>query len=145
MLELIPLAIWDDFLGFLNTLMTPIYWAISGTIVGFHWLFSQFMDFNSGWTWALSIIALTVVVRTLMIPLFVRQINSSRKMQLVAPKARAVQEKWAHDRERQGPGGRRDRGSGACRDDTPDGSTRHAEPVRGNASSVCGAPGRRLA
>jgi len=101
-LELLPLNVWDSFLGFLNTMMQPIYWAMSGIITGFHWLFSRFMDPHSGWTWALSIIALTVVIRTLMIPLFVRQINSSRKMQLVAPKAKALQEKYGADRERYG-------------------------------------------
>lgn len=89
-------------MGFLDLIMYPIYWAMSGIIVGFHTLFSTFLDPDSGWTWTLSIVSLTVVIRTLMIPLFVRQINSSRKMQLVAPKARALQEKYGQDRERYG-------------------------------------------
>ena len=93
---------FDGFLGFLDLIMQPIYWAISGIIVGFHWLYSQVLDPNSGWTWVLSIVSLTIVIRTLMIPLFVKQINSSRKMQLVAPKARALQEKYGQDRERLG-------------------------------------------
>ncbi|WP_332836190.1 membrane protein insertase YidC [Propioniciclava soli] len=88
--------------GFFNLLMQPIYWAISGIIVGFHNLYSMVLDANSGWTWVLSIVSLTIVIRSLMIPLFVRQINSSRKMQLVAPKARALQEKYGQDRERYG-------------------------------------------
>ncbi|HHU37846.1 MAG TPA: membrane protein insertase YidC [Propionibacterium sp.] len=83
-------------------LMEPIYWVMSGILVGAHSLWSMVMDPNSGWTWVLSIVSLTVVVRTLMIPLFVRQINSSRAMQLVAPKARALQEKYGSDRERYG-------------------------------------------
>ena len=33
-----------DFGNALNAMMQPIYWAISGILVGFHWLFSQFMD-----------------------------------------------------------------------------------------------------
>ena len=99
---LIPLNIWDSIGQGLNTMMQPIYWVISGIIVGFHWLFSQFMDPRAGWTWALSIISLTVVVRIVMIPLFVRQINTSRKMQLLGPKQKALQEKWGHDRERLG-------------------------------------------
>ena len=89
-------------MGFLNLIMYPFFWAMSGIIVGFHWLYSQLLDPNSGWTWTLSIVSLTVVIRTLMIPLFVRQINSSRKMQLVAPKAKALQEKYGQDRERYG-------------------------------------------
>ncbi|WP_282006225.1 membrane protein insertase YidC [Propioniciclava sinopodophylli] len=82
--------------------MQPIYWVMSGILVGAHQLWSFVLDPNSGWTWVLSIVSLTVVVRTLMIPLFVRQINSSRAMQLVAPKARALQEKYGSDRERYG-------------------------------------------
>jgi YidC/Oxa1 family membrane protein insertase len=90
---------WSDFLGVLNSAMEPLYWAVSGIMVFAHWMFSQFMDPNSGWTWTLSIIFLTAVIRSLMIPLFVRQINSSRKMQLVGPQMRAIQEKYGHDRE----------------------------------------------
>jgi YidC/Oxa1 family membrane protein insertase len=99
---LIPLDLGADFLNALNVLMQPIYWAISGVLVGFHSLFSGFLDRNAGVTWVLSIVSLTVVVRTLLIPLFVRQINSSRKMQLLGPKMKALQEKYGTDRERLG-------------------------------------------
>ena len=91
-----------DFGNALNAMMQPIYWVISGIVVGFHWLFSQFLDPNAGHTWLLAIISLTVVVRVAMIPLFVRQINSSRKMQLLAPKIKSLQEKYGTDRERLG-------------------------------------------
>lgn len=89
----------DGFLQVLDWLMQPIYWAISGILVGFHWLYGQVMDLNSGWTWALAIISLTVVIRTLMIPLFVKQINSSRKMQVLGPKVKELQDKYGHNRE----------------------------------------------
>ncbi len=55
---------------------------------------------NSGWTWALSIVGLTVTIRTLLIPLFVKQIKSSRNMQLLQPQIKALQQKYKHDRER---------------------------------------------
>jgi len=99
---LIPMNLWDDFLGVLSAAMTPLYWAVSGILVGFHWLLSLFMPADSGWTWALSIVLLTVVIRTLLIPLFVRQINSSRNMQLLQPKVKELNDKWGHDRERLG-------------------------------------------
>ncbi len=99
---LIPLDLGADFMNVLNLIMQPIYWAISGVLVGFHSLYSGFLDPNGGATWVLSIVSLTVVVRTLLIPLFVRQINSSRKMQLLGPKMKALQEKYANDRERLG-------------------------------------------
>lgn len=37
----------DGFLQVLDWLMQPIYWAMSGIIVGFHWLYSQVMDPHS--------------------------------------------------------------------------------------------------
>ncbi len=99
---LIPLDFGADFLHALDAMMQPIYWVISGIVIGFHWLYSRVLDPNSGITWVLSIISLTVVVRLAMIPLFVRQINSSRKMQLLQPKMKALQDKYGTDRERLG-------------------------------------------
>jgi len=98
----VPLSLWDDFLGFLNTIMQPLYWAVSWILVAFHWFFSLFMDPDWGWTWALSIVLLTMVIRTALIPLFVRQINSSRNMQLLQPKVKALQDKYGADREKLG-------------------------------------------
>ena len=53
-----------------------------------------------GAAWALSIIGLTLVIRALLIPLFVKQIKSSRNMQLLQPKVKELQKKYGHDRER---------------------------------------------
>ena len=54
----------------------------------------------SGIAWVLSIIGLTIVIRALLIPLFVKQIKSSRNMQLVQPHVKELQKKYGHDRER---------------------------------------------
>jgi YidC/Oxa1 family membrane protein insertase len=51
-------------------------------------------------SWVLSIVGLTVVVRAALIPLFVKQIKSSRNMQLIQPKVKELQKKYGHDRER---------------------------------------------
>ncbi|MCB0912967.1 MAG: membrane protein insertase YidC [Propionibacteriaceae bacterium] len=102
-LLLLPLNLWDDFLGMLGAMMTPLYWAVSGILVGFHSLLTMLgMDPDLGITWALSIVLLTVVIRTALIPLFVRQINSARNMQLIQPKVKELNEKYGHDRERLG-------------------------------------------
>ena len=53
-----------------------------------------------GAAWALSIIGLTMVIRAALIPLFVKQIKSSRNMQLLQPKLKELQKKYGHDRER---------------------------------------------
>jgi len=85
---------------FFNTVMYPLYWVVSVVLEGWHSLFSTFMPADSGWTWALSIIGLTLVVRAALIPLFVKQIKSSRNMQMLQPKVKELQKKYGHDRER---------------------------------------------
>ncbi len=102
MTPLLLFGIWDSILGFLDTLMTPIYAAVSGILVGAYHLLSPIFGEGSGLSWALGIVALTVVIRTLLIPLFVKQINSARNMQLLQPKVKALQEKYGADRERLG-------------------------------------------
>ena len=49
---------------------------------------------DSGWTWALSIVGLVIVIRILLIPLFVKQIKASRGMQLIQPEMKKIQEKY---------------------------------------------------
>ena len=100
--QIVPLDLWGDLLGALNTMMAPLYWAVSWVMTTFHALFASFLGADSGWAWALAIISLTVVIRTALIPLFVRQIRSSRNMQLLQPQMKALQEKYGHDRERLG-------------------------------------------
>ena len=90
-----------DFFSELGSfIMTPLYYAISFVLDLFHQLFSRFMPADSGAAWALSIIGLTLVIRAALIPLFVKQIKSSRNMQLIQPKVKALQKKYGHDRER---------------------------------------------
>ena len=96
------LAVWDGIIDLFNTVMTPLYWAVSALLVGWHWLLGHVLDPNGGWAWALSIAGLTIVIRTLLIPLFVRQIRSSRNMQLLQPKMKELQKKYGHDREKLG-------------------------------------------
>ncbi|TDU89868.1 YidC/Oxa1 family membrane protein insertase [Kribbella voronezhensis] len=102
LLAIPELALWDGIVSIFNAVMTPLYWAVSALLVGWHWLLSQVFDPNSGWAWALSIAGLTIVIRTLLIPLFVRQIRSSRNMQLLQPKMKELQKKYGHDREKLG-------------------------------------------
>lgn len=90
-----------DFFGQIGSfIMTPLYYAISTVMIGFHKLFSTFLDSSGGLSWALSIIGLTLVIRAALIPLFVKQIKSSRNMQLIQPKVKELQKKYGHDRER---------------------------------------------
>jgi YidC/Oxa1 family membrane protein insertase len=93
-----------DFLVDVGTaIMTPLYYVTSWILVGWHWLFTQIgMDPEKGYTWVLSIVGLTVTIRALLIPLFVKQIKSSRNMQMLQPRVKELQKKYGHDRERLG-------------------------------------------
>lgn len=81
-------------------IFTPLYWAISGLLVGAHWFFSLFLNPASGTAWALSILGMVIIIRAALIPVFVKQIKSSRNMQLLQPKMKELQKKYGHDRER---------------------------------------------
>jgi YidC/Oxa1 family membrane protein insertase len=81
-------------------IMTPLYYLVSVVLVGFHKVFGAIFGDDSGWAWGLSIIGLTPVLRAALIPLFVKQIKSSRNMQLLQPKVKELQKKYGHDRER---------------------------------------------
>ncbi len=75
--------------------------AVSWILVTFHRVFASFWGEDSGWAWVCSIVGLVVVMRTLLIPLFVRQIRAQRNMQLIQPQIKEIQAKHAGDRERQ--------------------------------------------
>jgi YidC/Oxa1 family membrane protein insertase len=81
-------------------IMTPLYFLVSAVLVGWHWAWGQVIDPSGGAAWALSIIGLTLVIRAALIPLFVKQIKSSRNMQLIQPKVKELQKKYGHDREK---------------------------------------------
>ena len=82
-------------------IMVPLYYVISAVMIGWHELFTLIgLDPDGGLSWALSIIGLTLVIRAALIPLFVKQIKSSRNMQLLQPKVRELQKKYGHDRQR---------------------------------------------
>src|SRR3954451_20506830 len=79
--------------------MTPLYYLTSFVLLSFHKLFGGIFGPATGLAWILSIIGLTVVIRAALIPLFVKQIKSSRNMQLLQPKVKELQKKYGHDRE----------------------------------------------
>ncbi len=97
---LVPLSIWDGLYGLLSAMMQPLYWVISGLMVLFHGFWSPLFGADSGVSWTLAIVTLTLVVRTLMIPLFVKQVNSSRALQMLQPRIQELQKKHGSDRER---------------------------------------------
>jgi len=54
-----------------------------------------------GLSWAWSIVAVTVVVRVLLVPVAIRQIHSMQSLQIHAPEMKAIQQRYKHDRQKQ--------------------------------------------
>ncbi len=88
------------FKGIGSFIMTPLYFVISAVLLFWHRVWGGLFGEASGIAWVLSIVGLTVVIRALLIPLFVKQIKSSRNMQLLQPRVKELQKKFGHDRER---------------------------------------------
>jgi YidC/Oxa1 family membrane protein insertase len=78
-----------------SIILWPIKWAIELILVAFHslWTFLG-LDPDAGLTWVLSIVGLVLVVRAALIPIFVRQIKSQRRMLEVAPQLKKIQDKY---------------------------------------------------
>ena len=79
----------------MDTLLWPLKVAVAWVMVTIHkaLVLIGFPD-GPGVAWVLSIIGLTIVVRLLIMPLFVKQIRASRGMQLLQPEMKALQAKY---------------------------------------------------
>jgi YidC/Oxa1 family membrane protein insertase len=77
----------------LGGVLTPIEDILTEVLVWLHQ--------TGGLTWAWSIVALTVIVRMLLVPLAVKQIHSMQSLQLHAPEMKAIQQRYKNDRQRQ--------------------------------------------
>ncbi|MBM6403476.1 membrane protein insertase YidC [Phycicoccus sp. CSK15P-2] len=78
-----------------NSIMAPIEWLVATIMFGFHTVFTSIgLPSAAGVTWALSIVGLVIVMRAAMIPLFVKQINAQRKLQLIQPEIQKIQKKY---------------------------------------------------
>jgi YidC/Oxa1 family membrane protein insertase len=73
-------------------ILGPIEEVLTSALVWFH------SSLNLSWAWA--IVALTVVIRVLIVPLTIKQIRSMQKLQVYAPQLKALQQKYKNDKQR---------------------------------------------
>jgi YidC/Oxa1 family membrane protein insertase len=79
----------------IDSVLAPLEWVVAWLMVGFHEIFSAIgLPPGSGFTWAMSIVGLVIVIRIVLIPLFVKQIHASRRMQLIQPEMQKIQKKY---------------------------------------------------
>jgi YidC/Oxa1 family membrane protein insertase len=81
-------------------LLNPFYEAIAWLIVHIHAVLAPVLGTNNGWSWALAIVLLTIAMRLLLFPLFVKQTRNMRAMQVLQPKMKELQAKYKNDKER---------------------------------------------
>jgi YidC/Oxa1 family membrane protein insertase len=82
-------------------LLNPLYDLVSWILVRWHDFWSLILPPDGGWSWALSIAGLVVVIRLAMLPLFAKQIKAQRGLQALQPRMKEIQKKYANDREKQ--------------------------------------------
>lgn len=82
-------------MNFLDTILTPFTYVVSWILWAFHELFTRIgMNPDSGVTWTLSIMFLVLLIRSALIPVFVKQIKAQRAMQALQPDLRKLQAKY---------------------------------------------------
>ena len=70
----------------IGIILWPLKWLVELVLVAWHALFTAMgLPAAAGITWVLAIVGLVLVVRSALIPLFVKQIKSQRKMMEIAP------------------------------------------------------------
>jgi YidC/Oxa1 family membrane protein insertase len=70
------------------------------------WVFAHIYDVlkpvfgaSSGWTWAFSIVILVMLMRLLMVPLFIKQMHTTRAMSALQPQMAALRKKYKNDKQ----------------------------------------------
>ena len=79
----------------LSDIIYPFEWLVAWIMYLWHGALTAVgLPEANGWTWTLSIAGLVLVMRAALIPLFVKQIHASRKMQLIQPEMQKIQAKY---------------------------------------------------
>ena len=80
-------------------ILNPFYEAVAWVLTRLHGILAVPFGYNSGWSWALAIIILVVLMRLILVPLFVKQMHSQRKMAALAPQVAALRKKYKNDKQ----------------------------------------------
>ena len=83
-------------MSILNPLADLVAWAIIHIHVALGALFGP----NTGLAWGLSIAVLVIIIRLLLVPLFVKQVQAQRKMAQHAPQLAELRKKYKNDKQR---------------------------------------------
>jgi YidC/Oxa1 family membrane protein insertase len=82
------------------SILNPLFYAVAWVISRIHDALSVPFGAGSGWSWGLSIVILVCLMRLVMVPLFVKQVKSQRKMQSHMPALQEIRKKYKNDKTR---------------------------------------------
>jgi YidC/Oxa1 family membrane protein insertase len=79
----------------LNVLYDAVGWVVKEIYHGLSPIFGA----SSGWTWALTIVILVVAMRLVMVPLFIKQMHTTRAMSSLQPQMTALRKRYKNDKQ----------------------------------------------
>jgi YidC/Oxa1 family membrane protein insertase len=82
------------------SILNPLFEAVAWVISRIHDALAVPFGAASGWSWGLSIVLLVMLMRLIMVPLFVKQVKSQRKMQSHMPALQEIRKKYKNDKTR---------------------------------------------
>ncbi len=82
------------------SILNPLFEAVAWVIMRIHAVLAVPFGAASGWSWGLSIVFLVMLMRLIMVPLFVKQVNSQRKMQSHMPQLQEMRKRYKNDKTR---------------------------------------------
>jgi YidC/Oxa1 family membrane protein insertase len=81
-------------------ILDPLYDAVGWLIMRIHAVLAPLLGASSGITWVLTIVVLVVLLRLLLLPLFVKQMHSQRKMLALAPQMQELRKRYKGDKQK---------------------------------------------
>ncbi|MGH3275911.1 MAG: membrane protein insertase YidC, partial [Streptosporangiaceae bacterium] len=79
----------------LNVLYDAVGWIVKQIYGGLSPVFGA----SSVWTWALTIVILVVCMRLIMVPLFIKQMHTTRAMSSLQPQMTALRKRYKNDKQ----------------------------------------------
>jgi YidC/Oxa1 family membrane protein insertase len=79
--------------------LNPLYIAVAWVMTHIHIGLSVILPSGSGLTWVLTIVVLVVLMRLILVPLFIKQMHSMRKMSALNPQLQELRKKYKGDRQ----------------------------------------------
>jgi YidC/Oxa1 family membrane protein insertase len=79
--------------------LNPLYDAVAWVLSRIYGAVSPIFGLASGWTWALTIMLLVILMRLIMVPLFIKQMHTTRRMTALAPQMSVLRKKYKNDKQ----------------------------------------------